>query len=214
MKSYEKLDKGPSPTNPKQAASFFSLLSFSWLNDLLKRGNQRPLENDDLPALLEEDQSKKLTKNLEKEWSRICNPAGNTLRKTGNLWRALFSIVPASEKAFVLILASTHIVLRLMQPLFLIGLLAELMKEASVDHTWTYLYATGVCLSTWVIAISTCHCDYRSTMIGMRMRSALLGVIYKKVWCFFGQCRFLDERFRTKSLDSVKLSSLINRYSI
>ena len=195
MMSYEKLDKGLSPTNPKQAASFFSLLSFSWLNDLLKRGNQRPLENDDLPTLLEEDQSKKLTKNLEKEWSWICNHAGNTWRKTANLWRALLSIVPDSEKAIVLILASTHIVLRLMQPLFLIGLLAELMKEASVDHTWTYLFATGVCLSTWVIAISTCHCDYRSTMIGMRLRSALLGVIYKKVWCFLVNADFWMNAF-------------------
>lgn len=188
MMSYEKLDKGILPTNPKQAASFFSLLSFSWLNDLLKRGNQRPLENDDLPALLEEDQSQVLANDLEKEWSRVYNPAGNTWRKTANLWCALFNIVPASEKAFVLILASTQILLRLMQPLFLIGLLAELMKGASVDHTWTYLYATGVCLTTWLIAISTCHCDYRSTMIGMRMRSALLGVIYKKVW-FFCHCR-------------------------
>lgn len=64
--SYEKLDIGHLPTNPKEAASLFSLLSFSWLNDLLKRGNQRPLENDDLPTLLQEDQSQALTKDLEK----------------------------------------------------------------------------------------------------------------------------------------------------
>lgn len=181
--SYEKLGTGGLPTNPKETASFFSLLTFSWLNDLLKRGNQRSLENDDLPALLKEDQSQALTKDLEKEWSRNCKLANTTSTcvKTANLWRSLLNLVPASEKAFVLILASTHIVLRLIQPLFLIGLLAEMMKESLVDHTWIYLYATGVCLSTWVIAISKCHCDYRSTMIGMRMRSALLGIIYKKV---------------------------------
>ena len=155
----------------------------SHANQELKLGNLRPLESDDLPALSEEDQSQTLTKSLEKEWSRNCKPANTSITwiKTANLWLALLNLVPASEKAFVLILASTHIVLRLLQPLFLVGLLAELMKEPSVDHTWIYLYATGVCLSTWIIAISKCHCDYRATMIGMRMRSALLGVIYKKV---------------------------------
>ena len=181
--SYEKLRTGRLSTNPKETASFFSLLTFSWLNYLLKLGNLRPLESDDLPALLEEDQSQTLTKSLEKEWSRNCKPANTSIKwiKTANLWLALLNLVPASEKAFVLILASTHIVLRLLQPLFLVGLLAELMKEPSVDHTWIYLYATGVCLSTWIIAISKCHCDYRATMMGMRMRSALLGVIYKRV---------------------------------
>ncbi|KAJ7376022.1 hypothetical protein OS493_037414 [Desmophyllum pertusum] len=182
--SYEKLGTERLHTNPKETAGFFSLLTFTWLNDLLKLGNQRPLDNDDLPPLLEEDQSETLANNLEKEWSRNYKPPiSESWIKTARLWSALLSIVPTSEKAFVLMLASTHIVLRLMQPLFLIGLLAELTKESplQVDHTWIYVYATGVCSSTWLIAISKCHCDYRSSMIAMRMRSALLGVIYKKV---------------------------------
>ena len=181
--SYQKLDTGCFPTNPKENASLFSRLTFSWLNDVLKRGSQRALENDDLPPLLEEDNNQALTKNLEKEWSRSCKPehTARTWIKTAKLWRALWNLVPTSEKALVLTLASTHIVLRLIQPLFLIGLLAELMKETSMNGRWIYLNACGVCLSTWLIAISKCHCDYRSSMIGMRVRSALLGVIYKKV---------------------------------
>ena len=181
--SYEKLDTGSSLTNPKENASLLSLLTFSWLNDLLKRGNQRALENDDLPPLLEEDKNQALTKNLENDWSRNCKPelTTKTWIRSAKLWRALWNLVPTSEKALVLTLAFTHIVLRLLQPLFLIGLLAELMKESSGDRRWIYLSASGVCLSTWLIAISKCHCDYRSSMIGMRVRSALLGVIYKKV---------------------------------
>ena len=181
--SYQKLNTGCSITNPKENASLFSLLTFSWLNDLLKLGSQRALENDDLPPLLEEDDNQTLTKNLEKEWSRNCKAAQSTETwiRTAILWRALWSLVPASEKALVLTLASTHIVLRLLQPMFLIGLLAELMKESSGDTRWICLSASGVCLSAWLIAISKCHCDYRSSMIGMRVRSALQGVIYKKV---------------------------------
>ena len=185
--SYEKLDKGCTLTNPKEKASLILLLTFSWLNDLLTRGSQRALENDDLPPLSEEDEIQELTKNLEREWSRSCKAAINAKPwiRTAILWRALWNLVPTSEKALVLTLASTHIVLRLLQPLFLIALLAELMKESSGDTRWICLSASGVCLSAWLIAISKCHCDYRSSMIGMRVRSALLGVIYKKVVYFW-----------------------------
>ena len=181
--SYQKLNTGCLVTNPKENATLFSLLTFSWLNNLLKLGSQQALENDDLPPLLKEDDNEALTKKLEKEWSRNCKAASTTETwiRTATLWRALWNLVPASEKVLVLSLALTHIVLRLLQPLFLIGLLAELMKESSGDRRRIYLSASGVCLSTWLMAISKCHCDYRSSMIGMRVRSALQGVIYKKV---------------------------------
>lgn len=193
--SYEKLDSGRLSGNPKETAGFFSLLTFSWLNDLLRKGNQRPLENDDLPPLLEEDQCRRLTENLEKEWSQNCKETANATPwiKTARLWCALLRLIPTSEKVLVMAFAFTHIVLRLIQPLFLIGLLAELSKQYLIDRTWIYLYTTGICLSTWLIAISKCHCDYRSSMLGMRMRSALLGIIYKKV---SGAERFLGERDR------------------
>ena len=189
--SYEKLDEGCSLRNPKENASFISLLTFSWLNNLLKRGSQRALENDDLPPLMEEDDIQALTNNLEREWSRNCKAAQTTKKwiRTAILWRALWNLVPTSETALVLTLAFTHIVLRLLQPLFLIGLLAELMKQSSGDTRWICLSASGVCLSAWLIAISKCHCDYRSSMIGMRVRSALLGVIYKKVVYFWNSQR-------------------------
>ena len=183
--AYEKLSSGSPPSNPKETAGCLSLLTFTWLNDLLKQGNERPLENDDLPPLLNEDQSQELTQHLEKEWSRSCEKTGSVKYerwiKTSRLWLALLRMVPTSEKILVMMLASSYMVLHVMQPLFLIGLIAELMKESLVSQTWMYLYAAGVCLCTWLIAISKCHCDYRSSMIGMRIRSAVLGLLYKKV---------------------------------
>ena len=148
--SYQKLNTGCLVTNPKENATLFSLLTFSWLNSLLKQGSQRALENDDLPPLLKEDDNEALTKKLETEWSRNCKAARTTETwlRTAILWRALWNLVPTSEKALVLTLASTPKALRLLQPLFLIGLLAELMKESSGDKRGIYLSATSVCLST------------------------------------------------------------------
>ena len=173
------------PENPKRNAGFFSLLTFTWLNNLLRQGNKRPLENDDLPPLLKEDKSELLTQHLEKEWSLGCDESQQAKSqrwvKTARLWYALIRLVPTSERVLVMSLASLHSILRTAQPLFLIGVLGELMEGPSASQTWIYLYAAGVCLCTWLIAISQCHFDYRSSMVGMRMRSAILGLIYKKV---------------------------------
>ena len=155
------------------------------MNELLKQGNKRPLENDDLPPLLKEDQSQELTQNLECLWFLSSNKSGHikceNWIKTARLWRALLRLVPTSEKVFVMTLAYLHMVLCVTQPLFLIGLIADLAKQYPLQQPWIYFHAAGVCLCTWLIVICKCHCDYRSSMIGMRLRSAILGLIYKKV---------------------------------
>ena len=184
--TYKKLSSGCPQDNAKKNAGYFSLVTFAWLNELLKQGNERPLENDDLPPLLKEDQSEELTQNLESLWFLSCNETrgqakSKRLIKTARLWNALLRLVPASERVFVMMLASTITVVRVIQPLFLIGLLVELRKESPIYQKWIYLYAAGVCLCAWVIAIFKCHCHYRSVMIEMRMSSALLGLMYKKV---------------------------------
>ena len=60
---------------------FIFASTFSWLNNLLKQGSQRALENDDLPPLLKEDDNEALTKKLEKEWS----PKLQSLTHYGNM---------------------------------------------------------------------------------------------------------------------------------
>ena len=186
---YQKLSSKTVPENPKHNAGFFSLLTFTWLNNLLRQGNKRPLENDNLPPLLKEDKSEPLTQHLEKEWSLGCDESqqGKSQRwlKTARLCSALIRLVPTSERVLVMSLASLNAIVRILQPLFLIGMLAELMEESPAFRMWIYLYAAGVCLCTWLIAISQCHFDYRSSMVGMRMRSAILGLVYRKVSSIF-----------------------------
>lgn len=194
--NYEKLSSETQPENPKKNAGFFSLLTFAWLNDLLKQGNKRPLENDDLPPLLKEDQNEALVEHLQKEWILICDESkpgeSKGWMKTAKLWGAFLRIVPVSEILVVVSLAALHVTLRIMQPLFLIGLLSELMEESRVLKRWIYFHAAGVCLCAWLIAIFKCHCDYRSSMIAMRIRSAVLGLVYKKVARYFTKSQLCD----------------------
>lgn len=59
---------------------------------MLKQGNKRPLENDDLPPLLKEDQNEALVEHLQKEWILICDESkpgeSKGWIKTAKLWGA------------------------------------------------------------------------------------------------------------------------------
>ena len=65
MSEYEKVDRASDRNNPKESANIFSILSFSWMNSILATGNTRPLENNDLFPLLDEDKTQGLTERLE-----------------------------------------------------------------------------------------------------------------------------------------------------
>ena len=50
----EEAEQDEGSLHPKQTASCFSLLFFSWCNGLMKTGNERPLKQSDLLPLLPE----------------------------------------------------------------------------------------------------------------------------------------------------------------
>lgn len=61
---YESLQQMKLKENPKEAANVLSVLSFSWMNNVFAVGNRRPLENDDLLPLINEDKTQTCTKKL------------------------------------------------------------------------------------------------------------------------------------------------------
>ena len=175
-----------SPSNPKENAGFCSLFTFSWLTDLLAMGQNQPLESEDLFSLLVEDQSEDLTDLLEREWREsVGQEKPTTGRWIGlRLVRALWGITPAREYCLILTLLILASVARLSLPLFLIGLLALLMENSSTaasHNPWVYYYASGISVSAFVMAMSKCHLDCRCSLVGMRVRAGLVGLIYKKV---------------------------------
>ena len=172
------------PTNPKENAGFASLVTFSWLTGLMTVGQNRPLESEDLFPLLTEDQSEELTEKLERKWQQKNAEGESKARrwKGLRLVRALCGITPVSEYCIMATLAILDTIARVTQPLFLIGLLGYLMKDSTaVYDPWAYSYACGISITAFVMAVSKCHLDYRSSLVGMRIRAGLLGFIYKRV---------------------------------
>lgn len=72
---YEKLhsEEDARNVNPVINANIFSRLTIWWMNKIFVTGNKRPLEEEDLFPLLEEDKSEVLTEKLQAEWEKELN---------------------------------------------------------------------------------------------------------------------------------------------
>ena len=167
--------------NPRKSASVFSILFFWWVKEILAIGQKRPLENDDLFPLLDEDKTQTSTEKLHKTWNEETIPASN---KTGNghrLLKALFRAFPFSDYVFILSLGLLPAVCNVLQPVFLSLLLPELMNSHVKDSSLAYIYATGLCMSSFMRAICAHQFGYTAQLMALRWKSATIGIVYKQV---------------------------------
>lgn len=67
---YDRLESEPrQKENPRKSANVFSILFFCWVREILAIGHKRPLENDDLFPLLDEDKTQTSTEKLNETWN-------------------------------------------------------------------------------------------------------------------------------------------------
>ena len=182
---YDRLESEPRShkENPKKNANIFSILSFWWVGELLAIGNKRPLENDDLFPLLDEDKTQTSTEKLQQTWNEETSRASNKTNSTGHrLLKAIIRAFSFTDYVYLLSVGLLPGVCNVLQPVFLSLLLPELTKKSSVEEiSWAYVYAAGICLSSFVRAIATYQYVFRAELIALRWKSATIGIIYKKV---------------------------------
>ena len=165
--------------NPRKSASVFSILFFWWVREILVIGQKRPLENDDLFPLLDEDKTQTSTEKLHNTWNE--ETAANKIGNRHRLLRALFRAFPFSDYVFILSLGLLPAVCNVLQPVFLSLLLPELMNSHVKDSSLAYIYATGICMSSFVRAICIHQFCYYAQLMGLRWKSAAIGIVYKQV---------------------------------
>ena len=93
---------------PRQAAGFLSLLTFSWMNNVLELGSKQPLEEKHLFPVEPVNQSEKLVGELEKEWlaeERASEQNNNNNNNNLIIYIALFTC--ADQKRFTVISLKT-----------------------------------------------------------------------------------------------------------
>ena len=184
---YERLkSKTTKKENPRKNANILSILSFWWVKEILAIGNKRPLENDDLFPLLDEDKTQSLTAKLQQTWNeetanRVPGKKGNGYR----LFRALVRMLPWTDYVYALTLVLVYSICKVLQPAFLSLLLQELMKRPAEELWWTYIYGAGICLSQFVGVICNYQYAYHVFLMSLRWKSASVAVIYKRVRSFY-----------------------------
>lgn len=158
-----------------------SRLSFCWMNGLMKIGSKRVLDPCDLYPLLDEDRSKELTEKLDFSWSEEVR--NSYLKgKEARLTRALMKILSWSEYALMVFSLFIGTACNILQPLLLGLLLSQLLSDEDYRmDPMVYMYSGGLCISAFLRAVVMNQFHAKAQVLGMRWRSATVGLIYKKV---------------------------------
>lgn len=178
---YEKLnsEEDAKNVNPVINANIFSRLTIWWMNKIFVTGNKRPLEEEDLFPLLEEDKSEVLTEKLQTEWEKELNKRHHGKRP--RFWKALMRVCPWYEYFSIIGLVMTDMANRMTLPVLLGFLISYLMGIRQLDVSFKYILPTFICITSLGRNLAQHHYQNRSALLGMRFRAAATGLLYKKV---------------------------------
>ena len=163
------------------STSFFSLLTLWWMNSIFQIGSRRPLNQSDFLPLHEKDRTIDLTERLQKKWNDHIEECTSKYAngKKPKLWKCVLRMLPCTEIVYLMSFWLIESVCRVSQPLVL-GLLLRLLSSTERNH----LLAYACCLLLALGGLSTActhFSAYRFELLGMRLSSALKGIVYLKV---------------------------------
>ena len=160
--------------------SFVSLLFFQWMNSVFKTGSQRPLEEDDLLPLSEENFTSSLTERLQKKWRKEntkCKGNG----KRPKLWKSVIQMLSVKDYMIILFTGASFTICGLLQPLFLGYLISALTSTEPQKNDLLYGCAIAMGINALIGNLGRHQFDYRCELLGIRISSAIKGLIYRKV---------------------------------
>uniref|UniRef100_A0A4W2HRR1 ABC-type glutathione-S-conjugate transporter n=1 Tax=Bos indicus x Bos taurus TaxID=30522 RepID=A0A4W2HRR1_BOBOX len=199
--------KRPPQANPcpKAGASFPSKAMFWWVSGLVWKGYRRPLGPKDLWSLGSKNSSEELVSQLEKEWTRNRSatqrhikatafkrkgsrnkeaPETETLLpqqrgKRGPLLRAIWQV---GRSTFLLGTLSLIVsdVFRFTVPK-LLSLFLEFIGDPNTPAWKGYLLAVLMFLSACLQTLFEQQHMYRLKVLQLRLRTAIIGLVYRKV---------------------------------
>ena len=209
---------GPRPTlstaSPKAAAassedsaSLLERATFSWLNPTLKLGSERPLEEGDLPRLVDRDSARHSADVLEREWQALAAVGAAQQPQAVGLamWR---SFGQEFKTAGLVKLASDAC--QLAAPLLLKRIVHQLEAGVGVREGLgvTIALLAASCLQAFALR----HYFALVFRTGLRLRAAMVGVCYRKLLRLSPAARLelsTGEVTNLVSVDANRLSDLV-----
>ncbi|XP_059667170.1 ABC transporter C family member 10-like [Cornus florida] len=156
-------------------AGFFSKMSFSWLNPLMKRGREKTLEDEDVPMLPEADRAESCylqfveQLNKQKQMDPSSQPS------------ILGTIIFCHRKEIFIsgFFALLTIITLSAGPLLLNAFIEVAEGKESFKYEG-YVLAISLFFSKNLESVSQRQWYFRSRLIGLKVRSLLTAAIYKK----------------------------------
>ena len=164
--------------NPRETASFLSLLTFSWLNNVLKLGSKQPLEEEHLLPLEPSFQAEKLIADLEREWMAEERASEQNSTKP-RLWRAMMKVISPRDYVTLGLLRVFYSLTMNILPL----ILWFFLRSISSENSYTSALPFVICISLASIARSVFVSQgvFKAERLTIKLKVALTGLVYKKV---------------------------------
>nr|UOU03342.1 ATP-binding cassette subfamily C4-4-1 [Brachionus rubens] len=162
--------ENPSPLND---ASYFSKIFLNWISPLLSLGKERPLKEEDLYSPIAKEESKPLTDRLEKEWQKELK------KQKPSLFNAVYRIYWVTLIGLTLLLAVEEFT-KMLFPILISRILRYF--EGSATFQDALLYAFYIAIGVFINCVVHHPYFLELTRIGMKMRLASSGLLYKKAF--------------------------------
>ena len=166
--------------NPRDQKGFFSQLSASWINDVLKLGSKQPLEEKHLLEVETSYQAERLVADLEREWLAE-ERASEQNRTKPRLWKAMMRVIPYRDYLTVAFFRLFHSIAFNLFPLIVWFFLKSISTSSEISYKATLPFVIGFAVVSFLRTVCSNHGVYKMDMISTKLKVAMTGLVYKKV---------------------------------
>ena len=165
--------------NPRDQAGFLSLLTFSWINNVLKLGSKQPLEEKHLFAVETSYQAERLVADLEREWLAE-ERASEQNRTKPRLWKAMMRVIPYRDYVTVAFFRIFYFINMNIFPLIVWFFLKSISTSTEISYKATLPFVIGIALVSFTKSLCIVHGVFKVEMVSMKLKVATIGLVYKK----------------------------------
>lgn len=174
--------KNISTDDNTEQVSLVSFIFFQWMNSIFKTGSERPLEQDDFLPLSNENTACAATELLQTKWNdEMINSKGKDNRP--KLWKSVVKTLSVKEVTVVIFSCALYAICCLLAPLFLGYLITLLTSDEPQERKVIYgcVLAVAMSINALVGCLGMQHLSYSGEILGIRISSAIRGLVYGKV---------------------------------
>ncbi|KAK7333411.1 hypothetical protein VNO80_30181 [Phaseolus coccineus] len=155
---------------------FFSILSFSWISPLIKVGNERTLNHEDIPLLGSGDSDNGIFQTFRSKLESECGSVRNvtTLKLAKVLVLSTWQWILLSGLFAFLYTCASYV-----GP-FLIDILVQYLNGEYMFRNEGYILGAAFVAAKLLESLSDRHCMFRFQQVGVQIQAKFVAMIYAK----------------------------------